>query len=143
MTGRLPQCKDCLTDGIQTLRPTPHPGPRCDTHHRARKKAKRAMARDGRLRRGFGITLAEADEIQEHQGGMCICGPWTGYNGYKRALSTDHDHKTGLIRGRLCKHCNDLLGRVRDDPAYFQAMIAYLTNPPAVQVLGERYVPES
>lgn len=136
------RCVDCETEGVRTERPCPHPGPRCTTHHRAKRKSRLAAARDARRVRSFGITNAEASAVQEYQGGGCVCYKWTGYNGATRSLSTDHDHQTGLIRGQLCKHCNDLLGRVRDDPAYFIAMLAYLTNPPAVQVLGERYVPE-
>lgn len=134
------KCGECVSEGIEG-RPAPYPGPRCFSHDRDKKKAGAAATRDKRLRRVYGITGAEADLIQEQQGGTCICGPWTGYNGKTRALSTDHNHETGLVRGRLCKHCNDLLGRVADDPAYFIAMLNYLANPPAVQVLGERYVP--
>lgn len=89
----------------------------------------------------FGLTLEERDQLIEYQGGGCICKDWTGYNGATRSLSTDHDHETGVVRGALCKHCNDLLGRVKDDPRYFQRMIAYLTHPPAVQLFGARYVP--
>lgn len=138
MTETKRTCKDCGS----TTRPAPHPGPRCHTCNLARRKAVKARNRNARLRKGFGITAEEADEVLELQGGMCICGPWTGYNGKTRPLSVDHDHKTGLIRGRLCKHCNDLLGRVRDDPEYFRAMLRYLDNPPAVQALGARYAPE-
>lgn len=143
MTQQLSRrCIDCTTENILTDRPAPHPGPRCHTHHRNKRKAKLAAGRDRRKQRTFGITVDEARRVQAFQGGGCICYPWTGYNGRTRSLSTDHNHRTGLIRGELCKHCNDLLGRIRDDPNYFIAMLAYLTNPPAVQVLGERYVPE-
>lgn len=114
----------------------------CLACERIRKKEKSAKAKDARQRRTFGISSDEAKLVEEAQDGGCICAPWTNYDGSgKRALSTDHNHRTGVVRGRLCKHCNDLLGRVHDDPAYFRAMIAYITNPPAVRVLGERIVP--
>ncbi len=109
---------------------------------RVRRKDRREKARNSWQVRSFGITVEEGDTITALQGGGCICAPWTGYNGNSRSLSTDHDHETGMIRGKLCKHCNDLLGRVKDDPRYFEAMIAYLTDPPAKRALGERYVPE-
>ena len=105
------------------------------------KKEKREKARHTRQVRTFGITAEESDTIVEYQGGGCICKPWTGYDGSSRSLSTDHNHKTGVVRGKLCKHCNDLLGRVGDDPEYFRRMIAYITNPPAVRLFGERVVP--
>lgn len=135
------RCKDCPPTGKP--RPAPYPGPRCHTHNRAELKRKREANRARNTARRFGITPAEKEQVRQHQGGGCICKPWTGYDGSgKRALSTDHDHKTGIIRGVLCKHCNDLLGRVRDDPEYFRRMNEYLANPPAVQVLGPRQVPE-
>ncbi len=136
-----PACVDCGSTTRNLIRVSPKVL-LCASDIRERKKAKKAKARNARQIRYFGITLEEGEQIAALQGGGCICMPWTGYNGNSRALSTDHDHKTGMIRGKLCKHCNDLLGRVKDDPAYFQAMIAYLANPPAVEALGERYVPE-
>jgi hypothetical protein len=114
----------------------------CGECIRARRDERRLAGRARRQATIFGITLDEAKAIEEEQGGGCICAPWTNYDGSgKRALSTDHDHKTGAIRGRLCKHCNDLLGRVLDDPAYFRAMVDYINNPPAVRVVGHRVVP--
>lgn len=135
-------CKDCGPPAPgKKPRPAPHPGPRCTTHDRERKKAKRLAERDINRERRFGLTGDETRELKAFQDGMCICGPWTGYNGATRELSVDHDHQTGIIRGMLCKHCNDLLGRIRDDPEYFRRMIAYLESPPAVRLLGERIAP--
>lgn len=34
-----------------------------------------------------------------------ICG-----GRYRRGLVTDHDHRSGIIRGRLCRGCNALEG---------------------------------
>lgn len=113
----------------------------CATDIRERKKAKRAKARNTRQVRTFGLTSEEGDLLVEFQGGGCICKPWTGYNGASRALSTDHDHASGEVRGKLCKHCNDLLGRVKDNPEYFRRMIAYLENPPARRLFGRVVVP--
>ncbi len=140
-SGAKPACADCGSTTRNLIRVSPKVL-LCASDIRKRKKTKKAKARNARQVRHFGITVEEGDRILELQGGMCICGKWTGYNGASRSLSTDHDHKTGMIRGKLCKHCNDLLGRVKDDPAYFEAMIEYLRNPPAVRALGERYVPE-
>lgn len=113
----------------------------CTTCLRERKKLRKAAGQERRARTVYGITLAQKKEVIEFQGGGCICYPWTGYNGNSRALSTDHDHKTGEVRGELCKHCNDLLGRIRDDPEYFRRMLNYLANPPAKRLFGSRVVP--
>lgn len=131
-------CKGCGS----TTRPLPFPGPRCFTCNRAEKKRRKVARQDTYQQRNFGITLEEKAALIEFQGGGCICAEWTGYNGASRSLSTDHDHSTGVVRGALCKHCNDLLGRVRDDPRYFERMVQYLANPPAVRLFGERVVPE-
>jgi hypothetical protein len=114
----------------------------CQSDIRERKRAKKAARQDSYQRKNFGLTLEEKADLIDYQGGGCICMTWTGYNGATRALSTDHNHETGVIRGALCKHCNDLLGRVQDDPRYFEWMLAYLRNPPAVRLFGERIVPE-
>ena len=71
------------------------------------------------------------------QGKRCaICARATGAT---RNLSVDHDHKTGLTRGLLCRPCNDFLGWVRDDPEAGRRLFQYLTNTPAMR-LGIRAV---
>lgn len=133
-----PACIDCGS----TTRKLVHPGPRDVTCHRAKVKARKLARQDTYQRRVYGITKEEKERIIEEQDGGCICVAWTGYRGSgKRDLSTDHDHTTGEVRGVLCKHCNDLLGRVRDDPAYFHLMLRYLKDPPARRVVGVRIVP--
>ena len=135
-----PSCTDCGSTTRKLIQVSPKVL-LCSTDIRERKKARRAAGRNRRQIRVFGITSDEKDLLIEFQGGGCICMPWTGYNGASRTLSTDHDHQTGVIRGALCKHCNDLLGRIRDNPEFFQRMIQYLANPPAVRLLGRRVVP--
>ena len=134
------ECKDCLEEGITTGRPAPHPGPRCATHHRARKRATSEGAWAKRIEETYGITAEEYYAIHEAQGGRCyIC---QRANGNVRRLAVDHDHDTGLVRGLLCKPCNrNVLGHARDDIEYFERAIAYLQSPPAQQVLGERVAP--
>lgn len=137
--------KQACTDCNSTTRKLTRASPKvilCTTCTRERKKARRRAAQARRTVRVFDVTLEEKEELIEFQGGGCICKPWTGYNGNTRSLSIDHDHSTGVVRGALCKHCNDLLGRVKDDPEYFRRMMGYLANPPAVRLFGERIAPE-
>ncbi|MEU6272118.1 endonuclease VII domain-containing protein [Streptomyces populi] len=74
-------------------------------------KACRAVeGRAGHLKRNYGLTEAERDELIASQGGVCcIClsAP---------ATQVDHCHKTGSVRGVLCFNCNSGLGLLRDDP---------------------------
>jgi hypothetical protein len=47
---------------------------------------------------------------------------WTGTHGVcpiceqERPLVQDHDHATGLVRGRLCRSCNSRIGRLGSEP---------------------------
>lgn len=42
------------------------------------------------------------------------------------SLAVDHSHKTGRVRGLLCKRCNLTIGAAEDDIALLGKMIAYL-----------------
>ena len=65
-------------------------------------------SRDGYLRRTYGITIDEYDRLLASQSGGCaICG---GQSGGKN-LAVDHDHKTGAVRGLLCKRHNTAIAR--------------------------------
>jgi len=45
-----------------------------------------------------------------------------------KSLAVDHDHKTGKIRGLLCKKCNMALGLLKDDIQLMSRAIEYLTS---------------
>lgn len=121
-------------------RPAPYPGPRCWTHHKLYQRKQKARNRSQHLKAKYGITLGEYEQLFKAQGGKCaICRRATGK---KRKLAVDHDHKTGVIRGLLCKNCNyRILGFLGDDIAALKRAIAYLEDPPAVKILGERKAP--
>lgn len=87
--------------------------------------------RDGILRRNYGITQEEYEQMAEAQHGRCkLCGcvpkrrretrlgrPWTG-------LVVDHAHDdSGRIRGLLCIGCNIAIGRV--DRVGLDTVVAY------------------
>ena len=77
----------------------------------------------------------EDDYLFEAQNGRCaIC------NGTRRQrLSVDHCHKTGRVRGLLCRMCNGrLLTSARDNPEVLRNAANYLEDPPAILHLGER-----
>lgn len=81
------------------------------------------------LKRKYGITVEQYEEILQYQKGVCaICGK-PPKEGHAR-LSVDHCHKTGLLRGLLCWLCNRLLGSFRDDKDRLKSAIEYLTTPP-------------
>lgn len=82
-----------------------------------------------RLERVFGITRERYEELLALQDGRCaIClrSPRS------QRLAVDHDHKTGEVRGLLCKVCNHrLLGAAKDNIETLRRAVNYLEYPPA------------
>lgn len=128
------RCVDCSPTA---KRPSPYPGPRCATHHRAVVKARKARAAELAATRRYGVGPGDYERQLAAQGGVCAgCGPRTGRNGTSKRLAWDHDHATGEVRGLLCSTCNRTVGAFRDDAGTFQRLADYLRNPPARRVLG-------
>lgn len=46
----------------------------------------------------------------------------------QRALTVDHDHVTGAVRGILCNFCNIALGAMTDSPESLRAAAEYIEN---------------
>ncbi len=79
------------------------------------------------LRRSYGITQEQYDEILTAQGGGCaICGTKTNPDKRASVFAIDHCHKTGRIRGLLCSQCNALLGLAKDTPEILELACRYL-----------------
>lgn len=80
------------------------------------------------LKQNYGISIEDYDALFQKQNGACaIC--------YKKeeklsdgrsSLGIDHCHKTGKIRGILCAHCNNILGRCNDDMEILSSALLYL-----------------
>lgn len=82
-------------------------------------------------RNGLRITFADYERMLAAQGGVCaLCRqPETVVqHGRVARLSVDHDHRTGRVRGLLCRACNTTLGRFNDDPELFRRALDYLTK---------------
>jgi hypothetical protein len=134
------RCIDCVDEGVLTSRKAAYPGPRCATHHRARKTKRKSTNQEQRWMSTYGITADEYWAIYRYQLGKCfVCERATGA---RKALSVDHCHATGIVRGLLCSTCNSrVLGHLRDDTAALERAIDYLNRPPAVRVIGKKVVP--
>ena len=102
--------------------------------YRKRKfKEDKDFYRKRNLRDRFGITKEEYDKMLKEQNGRCaICD-----NKSNTTLAVDHDHKTGLVRGRLCMTCNKGLSLFRDDSDLLFNAANYLYYPPVTVLLGE------
>jgi hypothetical protein len=77
--------------------------------------------RNSQLRNTYGITLQDYNNMYDSQNGNClICE--TKFN----VLVVDHNHKTGKVRGLLCRNCNTALGFLKDNILFFKNAIKYL-----------------
>jgi hypothetical protein len=78
--------------------------------------------------RQFKLTLDQFNAMLESQGGGCaICGH-ADRSDPKFFPVVDHCHTTGKVRGLLCMHCNQGLGKYMDQPARLIAAAEYLTR---------------
>lgn len=86
----------------------------------------KSETRERHLIKKYGVSLADYARMLERQQGLCaICGVREETQ-HKGVFHIDHCHKTGIVRGLLCRGCNHMLGVVRDDPAILDRAISYL-----------------
>ena len=87
------------------------------------------QVRSNRLKKTYGITLAEYEQMWIQQGGTCaVCGQFetTLRCGRPVLLAVDHCHETGEVRGLLCNNCNRAIGMLGDNPAVLASAVEYL-----------------
>jgi Recombination endonuclease VII len=93
----------------------------------------------------FNLTPEGWYRILDYQGGKCfICLKRIDLfkTTDKPRPHTDHDHKSGLVRGLLCSQCNRALGKVMDprwqwNPESLRRAAMYLERPPAPEALKQ------
>ena len=94
-----------------------------DYYHNNKEKVKVVIERS-RLKRTYGITLEEFNEMSLKQNNVCaICG---NKETESKKLAIDHNHATGEIRKLLCHKCNRGLGSFKDDIQILQNALNYL-----------------
>ena len=114
-TVRRAQCKACLATRKREYHKK---NPEQYRRHRE-------TSRQARLKRVFGITQDEYDQLLKDQRGVCaICKQVP--DGIR--LGVDHNHKTGQVRGLLCIPCNTGIGMLKDDPDLLHRAVFYLTE---------------
>lgn len=98
----------------------------CQREHSANMDKKRSWKdrRNSYLKRKFGISLSEYEDMLVKQSGVCaICGKPEQTD---RSLAVDHCHETGFVRGLLCVKCNTGMGNLGDNVEILQKAIDYL-----------------
>lgn len=73
----------------------------------------------------YGLEKGSFTKLLVQQGNKCKCckDPISRID-----AQVDHDHKTGDVRGILCKNCNWGLGNFKDNPFRLQSAIEYLAD---------------
>jgi hypothetical protein len=94
-----------------------------------------------RRARRYGLAPEAYARMLAAQGGTCaICRreetSVDRRTGKVRALSVDHDHATGRVRGLLCGDCNRALGLLADDPDRLAAAATYLSGATLLRAVG-------
>ena len=79
--------------------------------------------RDWHLRKTYGISLQEFNNLVTSQGGVCANRACD-----KPAEVVDHNHETEDIRGILCNGCNTAAGLAQDNPEVVRGLAEYLEN---------------
>lgn len=89
-------------------------------------KNKDTTVRKIRLKR-YGLNLEDYNSLFIKQKGKCaICGKHQSE--LKRSLAVDHCHKTGRVRGLLCRNCNTAIGMLNEDIENLRCAILYLNE---------------
>lgn len=82
------------------------------------------VSRRARTKLRYGLTLEQYEEMFSRQNGVCaICGKPPSP---KRRLHVDHNHRTGQVRGLLCRQCNVWL-HVAEDIELLTKLNTYLS----------------
>lgn len=91
---------------------------------------KKDSTRDNYLKRVYGISLAQYNQLLKKQGeGCAICKKQKEKNG--RALAVDHVHIKGgggEIRGILCSYCNHRVVGRHKDPQLLHEVANYISQ---------------
>jgi hypothetical protein len=81
------------------------------------------MVRERIRTKKYGTTIEVIENmLQDQNGGCAICGVKFDHV----ALSVDHNHNAGKLRGLLCHQCNLAIGNAGDSPDRLRAMADYL-----------------
>lgn len=109
----------------------------CDNNrHRTQSKCKECYRLFGRrhrhyhtdykLKTRYNITIEDQKEMLRRQNNSCAACKIAFKNGLDTHL--DHCHRTGKIRGLLCRRCNTALGIVHDSASRLHLLIDYLES---------------
>lgn len=107
------QCKSC--NNVRTSR-------------HSRLPEVKVVAANRQLKKLYGITLEQKQEMFDNQQGKCAN---IGCDYYFKDLSdahVDHCHKTNKLRHLLCARCNHALGQLKEDIGRILGLAEYIKD---------------
>jgi hypothetical protein len=81
--------------------------------------------RDYRLQARYGISLDDYNRLRSVQNNRCLLCSRV----FEKSPDVDHDHKTGRIRGLLCRKCNTLIGLLENQNVSLSRLHRFLKSP--------------
>ena len=90
------------------------------------RRTRKEWTRNYDLKRFYGITIEQFEEMKQAQDGKCAICKTTEPKGRHNVFAVDHCHKTGKVRGLLCNKCNVGLGSFCDNIDSLKEAIEYL-----------------
>ena len=92
------------------------------------KKPDPEMQREQRMKREYGLTINDYEDMVKAQSNQCAICLAPGEAERNRKLVIDHCHASGKVRGLLCNKCNLLLGHANDTIERLERAILYLSK---------------
>lgn len=97
---------------------------RPDGRHSQCKSCRSLTDKTQKLRKQYGLTLKEWQEMYLEQRGVCmVCGEAS-----PETLNVDHCHTTKQVRGLLCGPCNRAIGLFKDNPETIARAAIYVAR---------------
>jgi hypothetical protein len=112
----------CLARATEWRRANPEKS--AEISRRSRGKMCPVKKKDRNLRKKYGITIEQFEQMLADQGGVCfLCNkpPAEG-----KQLHVDHCHKTHKVRALLCNQCNWYLGKIDADRTLLDRLFCYV-----------------
>ncbi len=112
-------CKKCYRAKLEEYRKDPE-----------NRKRQATLVRKWKNKNRYGMVVGQFEDMYNKQEGKClICGSFLIIDGSpSKRPNVDHDHKTGKVRGLLCRRCNQGIGVFEDDSSLLFNASKYLLN---------------
>lgn len=133
--GRRGQCNKCrcLNDTVRWDNLSKEERLRRARKYEANKSVPRRWRRIKRL---YGLSKQDYDDLLHRQGGGCALCSSSDTKTIVGVFYVDRCHETGRIRGLLCLDCNMALGKLGDTPDRIARVLEYVSGAPSCDDCG-------